>query len=111
LSYLFDIVLDLFALLACVSIISGLVISQKFLRHGKVGLDATGIIWWILSFLGGVIAIAARIVPLLPPSPERSAIFWFRIEFEAFKNGIPVLIPLIHLLLEKHTRKPVELSL
>jgi hypothetical protein len=103
--YLFDIVLDLFALLACISIISGLIIAQKFLKRGKEGLDTTRIIWWILSFLGGAIAIAAKIVPLLPPSPERSNLYWFRIEFEVFKFGIPVFIPLTHLLLEKYFRK------
>ncbi len=111
LSYLFDMILSLFALLACVSIVAGLVISQKFLRYGKAGLDTIGIIWWILSFLGATIAISAKIVPLLPPSPERSPMYWFRIEFEVFEYGIPVLMPLIHLLDEKYFRKTIGASL
>jgi len=111
LTHLFDMILPLFALLACVSIAAGLVISQKFLRNGKAGLDTIGIIWWILAFLGAAIAISAKTVPLLPPSPERSPMYWFRIEFEVFKFGIPVLIPLIHVLLEKYFRKNSGVSL
>lgn len=111
LSYLFDMILSLFALLACVSVAAGLVISQKFLRNGKAGLDTIGIIWWILAFLGAAIAISAKLVPLLPSSPERSLMYWFRIEFEVFEYGIPVLIPLIHLLVEKYLRKTNGVSL
>jgi hypothetical protein len=95
----------LFALLACTALVSGLIISQKFLRHGKAGLDTVETKWWIFSVLGAVLAITSAVVALLPSPPEYSAEENFRQAFDSFRLGILIFIPFTHLLLEKYLRK------
>jgi len=103
--YLYDLANNLFALLACTSLISGIILSLRFLRQGKAGLDTAETKWWIFSSLGGVLAITSAIVSLLPPPPEYSAEESFRRTFDLFRLGIPIFIPFTHLILEKYLRK------
>lgn len=103
--YLYDLANNLFALLACTSLISGLILSTRFLRQGKAGLDASETKWWNFSIFGGVLAITSAIVSSLPPPPEYSAEESFRRTFDLFRLGIPIFIPFTHLILEKYLRK------
>ena len=102
---LYDFFNIIFALIACISLISGYVISQRFLRQGKAGLDLIESKWWVIAILGAILAIASGIISLLPHPPQHTAIEVFREAFDLFRLGIPILIPLTHILLEKLLRK------
>ena len=91
--------------LAAVATFSGLYISRVFLRHGSAGLQNVKPVWWILSFLGLGLVLAAGISKLLPPAPEYSVEAIFRHDLELFLFGSPLMIPLIHLLLERFVRR------
>ena len=102
---LYDFFNIIFALIACISLISGYVISQRFLRQGKAGLDLVEAKWWAFAILGAILTIASGFISLLPHPPQYTAIEVFREAFDLFRLGIPILIPLTHILLEKQLRK------
>jgi hypothetical protein len=96
---------SLFALIACVSALSGLLIARAFIKHGSSELHNLRSIFWVFSFLGVALPIAAMVSQLLPPSPEYSVEEMFRNDFEYFVLGFPMVIPLVHLTLERYLRK------
>ena len=98
-----DAAYTLFSLLAFTAIISGLIISRAFIRKDVSKPNNSEPILWILSFLGILLFITASIsLSLAPPVEYESR---FRYDFENFSLGLPMLIPLLHLFLERLLRK------
>lgn len=89
---------------------SGLYISRVFLRHGSAGLQNIRPVWWILSLLGVILFLAAAISKLLPPAPAYSVEEMLRYDLELSLLGLPLMIPLIHLLLERFVRRSEDVS-
>lgn len=100
-----DLVILFCALLACVALTSGYIVSNNFILHGTMGLRTVKPRWWKLSFIGVALTIAAGISKLLPVAPEYSSATMFRHNFELFIFGSPFFMPLTHLLIEKYLRK------
>jgi len=101
----YNILNSLFAMVGCVAVSTGLLISRTFVKQGSLELHNLKPILWVFSFLGVALSLAASISKLLPPSPEYSTEEMFRNDFELFRLGLPMLIPLIHLILERLIRK------
>lgn len=95
----------IFGILASVATISGYVLINRFLKFGATGLQTIKRNWWIFAFFGVVLSIASGISLMLPPSAEYSIIKMFRDDFERFVLGVPLWIPLTHLVLERNFRK------
>ena len=102
---------SLFAVAACVAVSAGLLISRTFVKEGSSELHNFKPVLWIFSFFGVALSLAAGISTLLPASPEYSAEEMFRNDFELFILGFPMLIPLIHLILERFLRKDIKTSM
>lgn len=100
----------LLAFVACGSLISGLIILNSFIKHGVSGLRSLRPYLWLASFLGVAIIIASWISNFTDPSPRYSDEAIFRFYFEAFSYASPLLIPFIHLLLERFFRKDTNIK-
>jgi hypothetical protein len=106
----YNIVNSVFALIACGAVASGILISRVFLKHGSSGLQTIKRIWWAFSFAGVMLALAAIASRLLPPSPEYSPEAMFRADFELFVLGLPMFLPLSHLILERSRGRRKKIS-
>lgn len=73
------------------------VLMFKFLLRGIVGLRSLSIYWWALPVITGAVSLAVNLHTWLAEVIEPSAI-------NIFGWGIPLLIPLVHLLLERWLR-------
>jgi hypothetical protein len=81
-----------------------------FFRDGAAGLRSISRIWWAGAGLGAIIAIAAFISWLLPPSPKYTPWGEFRAEFNLLALGLPLLAPLVHLGCEAKCRRDSDQS-
>jgi len=73
------------------------VLILRFLLRGISGLRSLSICWWILPVVTGVVSLAVALYVWLAKVVEPSAV-------NIFGWGIPFLIPLVHLLLERWRR-------
>ena len=105
-----NIAITVLALVSCIALLSGLMISKTFLNYGSSGLHELKPYQWILSFVGIIIPIASLISMLLPPSPPYSEMDMFREDFHTFILGFPIFIPYIHLILERLLRKNMSIK-
>ena len=64
-----NIAITVLALVSCIALLSGLMISKTFLNYGSSGLHELKPYQWMLSIVGIIIPIASLISMLLPPSP------------------------------------------
>jgi hypothetical protein len=106
----YNIANSFFGLAACAAVTAGILISRVFIRQGSAGLRNLRPTLWILSLVGAILALAAMVSKLLPPSPEYSPEAMFRADFELFVLGLPMFIPLSHLILERFRGKKEKLS-
>jgi hypothetical protein len=95
------------ALINLAAILSGWRLFIAFLRGGASNLQKHHSIWWLMILAGLLILIVSLLVVIILPSlghtyKIRTASF---ILF-GFLYASPLLIPLIHLALEKFVRKP-----
>ena len=104
-----NIAITVIALVSCIALLSGLMISKTFLNYGSSGLHGLKPYQWMLSFVGIIIPIASLISMLLPPSPPYSEMDMFREDFHTFILGFPIFIPYIHLILERLLRKDMSI--
>jgi hypothetical protein len=105
-----QLVLSVIAVVSCVALLCGVVISINFLQQGSAGLrQARTHLWW-LSFIGMLIALSSWVSMQLPPSQPYSTMAMFRDGFKLFTLGLPVAVPLAHLLLERYLRKETQTS-
>ena len=104
-----NIAITVIALVSCVALLSGLMISKTFLKYGSSGLHELKPYQWILSFVGIIIPIASLISMLLSPSIPYSEMDMFRDDFQYFILGFPIYIPYIHLILERLLRKDMSI--
>lgn len=77
-----------------------------FIRGGSSNLHKQHLGWWLALLAGAVILIGCLISNFLPRSPAYSRMDAFRFELESFWGAKRLLIPTIHLALEKFLRKP-----
>jgi len=77
-----------------------------FIRGGSNNLHKQHLGWWLALLAGAVILIGCLISNFLPRSPEYSRMNAFRLELIFSWDEFRLLIPLIHLALEKFVRKP-----
>jgi len=70
----------------------------RFLFRGICGLRSLSIYWWVLPAITGGVSLAVSLHTWLAEDIEPSAI-------NTFGWGIPFLIPLVHLLLERWRRR------
>ena len=75
-----------------------------YLSKGIKELKSQSFGWWALILTGVLILIASFISNVLPPSPEYSRMWNFRAIFDAAIFGSPMLIPIIHLAIERYFR-------
>jgi hypothetical protein len=102
----FNIALAILALMSTTAIVSGWRLFIAFVRGGARNLQKRHFGWWLTLLVGVLILIGSLISNILPPSPGLSRKWWFRWDFNIFILAFPLLIPLIHLALEKFLRKP-----
>jgi hypothetical protein len=103
--------LGILALISLFAIGSGWRLFIIFLRHGRDGLKSQHFGWWVMILAGVLVLIASLLSNILPPSPEYSRWWTFRLSFDGFVLGAPILIPLCHLAFERFLRKPSSLRL
>jgi len=96
---------SIMALLACSAVVSGLLISRVFVQYGSSEIQKVNPKLWFFSFTGALLPVAAWISKNLPLSPQYSEMKDFRDIFELFVFGTPMIIPLIHLVLESFVGK------
>ena len=101
-------VLSLIAGASYVALLSGVVISITFLQQGTTGLHHVKTHLWWFAFLGVAIALTSWVSMQFPPSLPYSTMAMFRDEFKLFTLGLPIIVPLIHLLLERYFRKETQ---
>lgn len=107
---LLDIALAILALMSTVAIVSGWRLFVAFIRGGARNLQNQHIGWWLALLAGVLVLIGSLISIILPPSPEYSNMWEFRLIFNLFILASPLFIPLIHLALEKFVRKPADMA-
>ena len=95
-----DLLQRVFALLLVVdfcAVVSGWMLAVSFPRD----LRRCSWWWWVLAGSGGVVALAALIAKYAPASEAHSPVGVFRQEIDMLVLGLPLLIPLFHLALER----------
>lgn len=92
-------------LFACAAIISGLFISSIFIKKGSSGLHNINSSPWLISLIGLLLVTAGWVSKFSPPAQEYSAEELFRDKIEIFIFATPILIPLLHLILERFLHK------
>ena len=93
--------IGLVAFLGACSLFSGWALAFRYLRGGTQALSRSASAWWALSGLGAALLLAAFITDHLPPPVTYSALWEFRQYFSLFSIGLPLLIPLAHLVAER----------
>lgn len=78
------------------------VLIVRFLFRGIGGLRSISIYWWVLPVITGGVSLAVTLHVLFAKDIEPSAL-------NTFGWGIPFLIPLVHLLLERWKRRMNDL--
>ena len=101
----YDLVLGILAIISLFAIGSGWRLFIIFFRRGVNELKSQHFGWWVIIFVGVLVAIGSLISNLLPPSPEYSRWWMFRLSFDGFVYGLPMFIPFCHLALESLLRK------
>jgi hypothetical protein len=100
------------AVLAAICAAAGWWLIVAYLAGGVSGLRAQHRRWWSLAFGGGIMVVAAVVNALLPASSGHLALSAFRENLNFLLAGAPLLLPLIHVWLEKHFRgtanKPMQ---
>ena len=97
--------LAVLALFSVAVFLSGWRLFVAFLHGGSMELKQQHPTWWILNGIGIVILFGSILSRLLPPSPEYSMWWSFRLDYEIFALCIPLLIPFSHLAAERFLRK------
>jgi len=100
--------LGVLAIVSLSAIGSGWRLFIIYLRNGIDGLQSQPFGWWTAIFLGVLVLIGSFISNVLPPSPEYSRMWSFRLEFNLFVSGWPLLVPFGHLGLERLRRKKLS---
>jgi hypothetical protein len=93
-------------LLCLVLIAAGWRLFSAFLRGGANNLQKIHSGWWLMLLIGVLIFVGTLISISLPRTAGPSAIEEIQFILRTFIFASPLLIPLIHLALEKFTRKP-----
>jgi hypothetical protein len=79
------------------------VLTFGFLIHGIGRLRSFSLFWWLLPIISGGLSLAVILHLWLIDAVEPSA-------FNTFGWGVPFVIPLVHLLLERWRRSKTDLS-
>jgi hypothetical protein len=97
--------LAVLSVLCLAAVCSGWRLFIAYFRGGLSSLRKQHLGWWAMIVVGLLILLAALVSRQLPPSPEYSEWWYFRIDFNVFVLAIPILIPLGHLAFERFIRK------
>ncbi|HLO32563.1 MAG TPA: hypothetical protein VK249_25675 [Anaerolineales bacterium] len=116
-SHLFHVVaLAILGLISLSAIASGLWLFIVFALKGGNELKKQHQGWWIIGFAGALLFVSSSISYLLEPSfslasSEYFTSSWwaFRGNFDGLALGVPMLIPLCHLVFERFLRKSSSL--
>lgn len=102
-----DIAAPLVAGLSALSLGSGWAPLVTRLRGGRKALRARPRLWWYLCLPGVLVVAVALLDQLLPPHPEDYTPMWsFRTELQSYVVATPLVLPLIHLLIEARASSP-----
>ena len=93
-------------LICLASLTSGWQLFFAFLRGGSNSLKKMHFGWWLLLLIGVLIFVGTLISISLPRTAGPSPIEEIQFFLGTFIFASPLLIPLIHLALEKFVRKP-----
>jgi len=94
-------VLPVLAGIALSGLVAGWVLGVSFIAGGPTRLHARRWWWWALAAAGAGVALLALTSNLAPPSRDYSELWWFRLDFGMFSLGVPLLLPLLHLTIER----------
>ena len=86
---------------------AGCYLFYVFMRRGKRALNSTSPFVWILGLVGAFIGVLSVISNHLPPSQPYSPWDNFRSDFGRFSIGLLLVLPLLHLLIER-VREPLS---
>jgi hypothetical protein len=100
--------LGILALISLAAIVSGWRLFIAFFRGGANNLQKQHFGWWLALLAGVLVLIGSLVSNILPRSPAYSDMWMFRDDFNLFMFASPLLIPLIHLALEKFIRKSTD---
>jgi len=73
-----------------------------FVRRGRPELLNTAGVPWVIAFVGVIPALISTASAHLPKSEPYSPMDKFRSNLDGFRLGWVLLLPLLHLLLERH---------
>ena len=100
------VLLGVLALISLAAIVSGWRLFVAFITGGTIELRRQPLFWWFMIIAGVMVLIGSLISVCLPPSDEYTRWWSFRIDFELYLLSAPLLIPLVHLALERFVRNP-----
>ena len=100
-----DSIIGLIALLAFGALISLWVLILSFLRGGSVALKERKHHWWWFPAAAALAVAVSLASVVLPPSPEYSSAWFFRVRLNLFTLGLPLALPFVHLVIERLHRR------
>ena len=86
---------------AMLSVVSGWVLSRRWLRGGAQALANSHWFWWALCMLGALIGFAALVSNFAAPSEQYTRWWYFRGNCRPLAFGLVLLVPLAHLFVER----------
>lgn len=86
------------------ALVSAWVLLISFVRGGVRALRRRARGWWLLAASGVVVLAASLVSHILPPSAEYTQWWRFRGDFGFLATGLPLVVPLSHLILEAWLR-------
>jgi len=98
----YGLALQLITAASAVAIISGWYLAYIFIRWGGLGLLNTTAIPWVIACVGLLPPLMSTASAHLPKSEPYSPVDNFRSNLDGFRLGWLLLLPLLHLLLERH---------
>jgi hypothetical protein len=92
--------------ISLVAIVSGWLLFVAFISGGTIELRRQPFFMWLMIIPGLMILIGSLIESQLPLSKSPSIWWYFRVDSDMYRLSAPLLIPLVHLVLERFVRKP-----
>ena len=103
----FGVMMQLAIVETAAALVAGWYLLYVFMRRGKRALNSTSPLAWILALGGVCVGLLSALSNHLPPSDPYSPWDNFRSDFGRFSIGLFLVLPLLHLWIER-VREPLS---
>jgi hypothetical protein len=105
----YGLALQLITVASAFAIVSGWYLAYIFVRRGSIELLNTTVGPWVIAFAGLLPALLSTASAHLPKSEPYSPMDNFRFNLDGFRLGWLLLLPLLHLLVERHRMRTLTI--